>query len=55
MMLKKKVLIISMKQGQSEQTFGITNAKRVAVFHVSLKLVREKAASQLSNKDNKEL
>ena len=29
--------------------------KRVAVFRVSLKLVREKVRAQLSNKDNKHL
>ena len=38
---------------KSEQYFTGTSAKRVAVFQASLKVVREEAGAQLSNKDNK--
>ena len=38
---------------KSEQCFAVTSAKRVAVFQAILKVVREEAGAQLSNKDNK--
>ena len=40
-------------KAQAEQHFTVTSAKRVAVLQVSLKVVREEAGAQLSNKDNK--
>ena len=33
--------------------FAVTRGKRVAIFQVNLKLVREEARAKLSNKDNK--
>ena len=36
---------------KSEQHFAETSTKRGAVFHTSLKLVREEAGAQLSNND----
>ena len=39
----------------SEQHFAVTIAERAAVFHGSLRLVREEAGAQLSNKDNEHL
>ena len=38
---------------KSEQYFAVRRAKRVAVFQASLKVEREEAGTQLSNKDNK--
>ena len=37
----------------SEQHFAVTCGKRIPFFQASLKLVREEAAAQLSNNDNK--
>ena len=53
MMLKEKganyQYIIKLNQ---KQCFALPSAKRVAVFQASLKVVREDASAQLSNKDN---
>ena len=38
---------------KSEQCFAVTNAKSVAIFQASLKVVRKEARTQLSKKDNK--
>ena len=40
---------------QSVQCFVVMSAKRVAVFQARLKLVREEARAQLSNKENEGL
>ena len=42
-----------MHKVKSEQCFVVESAYRVAIFQVSLKLVREEVRTQLSNKDNK--
>ena len=39
-------------KAKSEQNLAVANAKRGAVFQASLKVGREEAGSQLSNKDN---
>ena len=38
---------------KSEQCFAVLSVKRVAVFQAHLKVVREEATAQLSNKGNK--
>ena len=40
---------------KSEQYMAVISVKKVAIFQASLKLVREEAGVQLSNKDNKYL
>ena len=51
MMLKKKMLIIIHNKVKSEKWITVTSAKRAAVFQASLKVVREEASAQFSNKD----
>ena len=53
MMLKKRCCLSIHNKVKSEQCFAVTSAKRVPVFQVSLKVVREEAGAQLSSKDNK--
>ena len=51
-MLQKRVLL-AIDDKVKIRNFDVTTAKRVAVFQASLKVVREEARAQLSNKDNK--
>ena len=37
---------------KSEECLPVMNARRVAIFQASLKLAREKARAQLSDRDN---
>ena len=48
---RKRYWISIHNKVKSEQSFAVTSAKRVAVFQASLKVVREEAIAQLSNKN----